>query len=109
MAGGEVTLAPQRRSVIFEVGVRLVFHTMLVFSLFLLFSGHNAPGGGFTGGLVAGVALIVRYLAGGRFELAAATPSTRATSSAAACSWPPAPGWSRCSSAGRSCRARWWT
>ncbi|UNX54675.1 Na+/H+ antiporter subunit A [Georgenia sp. TF02-10] len=71
---GEVTLAPQRRSVIFEVGVRLVFHTMLVFSLFLLFSGHNAPGGGFTGGLVAGVALIVRYLAGGRFELAAATP-----------------------------------
>ncbi|MPV38291.1 Na+/H+ antiporter subunit A [Georgenia subflava] len=68
------TLAPQRRSVIFEVGTRLVFHTMLVFSLFLLFAGHNAPGGGFSGGLVAGIALTVRYLAGGRYELAEAAP-----------------------------------
>jgi multicomponent Na+:H+ antiporter subunit A len=68
------TVAPQRRSVIFEVGTRMVFHTMLVFSLFLLFSGHNAPGGGFAGGLVAGIALTVRYLAGGRYELGEAAP-----------------------------------
>ncbi|MFC4554618.1 Na+/H+ antiporter subunit A [Georgenia faecalis] len=71
---GGATLAPQRRSVIFEVGTRLVFHTMLVFSLYLLFAGHNAPGGGFAGGLVAGVALTVRYLAGGRYELGEAMP-----------------------------------
>ncbi|RPF26551.1 Na+/H+ antiporter subunit A [Georgenia muralis] len=71
---GDATLAPQRRSVIFEVGTRLVFHTLIVFSLFLLFSGHNAPGGGFAGGLVAGTALIVRYLAGGRYELGEAAP-----------------------------------
>lgn len=53
---------------------RLVFHTVVVFSLYLLFSGHNAPGGGFAGGLVASLALAVRYLAGGRYELADAAP-----------------------------------
>ena len=68
------TLAPQRRSVIFEVVVRLLFHTMVVYSVFLLFSGHNAPGGGFAAGLVTGIALIVRYLAGGRYELGEAAP-----------------------------------
>ena len=68
------TLAPQRRSVIFEVVVRLLFQTMIVYSLFLLFSGHNAPGGGFAAGLVVGIALTVRYLAGGRYELGEAAP-----------------------------------
>ena len=65
-------LEPRRRSIILEVGARIVFPTLVVFSLFLLFAGHNAPGGGFAGGLVAGIALVVRYLAGGRHELAAA-------------------------------------
>jgi multicomponent Na+:H+ antiporter subunit A len=68
------TLAPQRRSVIFEVVVRLLFHTMIVYSAFLLFSGHNQPGGGFAAGLVTGIALAVRYLAGGRYELGEAAP-----------------------------------
>jgi multicomponent Na+:H+ antiporter subunit A len=68
------TLAPQRRSVIFEVVTRVLFHAMVVFALFLLFSGHNAPGGGFAAGLVVGIALIVRYLAGGRYELGEAAP-----------------------------------
>jgi multicomponent Na+:H+ antiporter subunit A len=68
------TLAPVRRSVMVEIGARLIFHTLLLFALFLLFSGHNAPGGGFAAGMTAGIALIVRYLAGGRFELAEAMP-----------------------------------
>ncbi|MGC5627607.1 Na+/H+ antiporter subunit A [Georgenia sp. Z1344] len=68
------TLAPVRRSVMFEIGARLIFHTLIIYALFLLFSGHNAPGGGFAGGIAAGIALIVRYLAGGRFELAEAVP-----------------------------------
>ncbi|WP_029068140.1 Na+/H+ antiporter subunit A [Jonesia quinghaiensis] len=68
------TLAPQRRSIIFEVVARLLFHSMIIFALFLLFSGHNAPGGGFAAGLVVGIALIVRYLAGGRYELGEAAP-----------------------------------
>lgn len=67
-------LAPERRSVIFEVVTRLIFHTIVVFSVYLVFSGHNAPGGGFAGGLVAGLALVVRYLAGGRYELNEAAP-----------------------------------
>ena len=68
------TLAPERRSVIFEVVARLLFHPILVLSLYLLFCAENLPGGGFTAGLVAGLALAVRYLAGGRYELAAAAP-----------------------------------
>ena len=68
------TLAPERRSIIFEVVTRLVFHTIVVFSIYLLFSGHNNPGGGFAAGLVTGLALMVRYLAGGRYELDEAAP-----------------------------------
>ncbi|WP_445155921.1 Na+/H+ antiporter subunit A [Arthrobacter sp. Hor0625] len=68
------TLAPERRSIIFEVVTRLVFHSMIVFSIYLLLAGHNLPGGGFAGGLTAGLALTIRYLAGGRFELREATP-----------------------------------
>jgi multicomponent Na+:H+ antiporter subunit A len=63
-----------RRSVILETSVRLVFHTVLVFGLYLLFAGHNQPGGGFVGGLVAGSAFVLRYVAGGRAELRAAVP-----------------------------------
>lgn len=68
------TLAPERRSIIFEVVTRLIFHSMIVFSVYLLLAGHNLPGGGFAGGLTAGLALTIRYLAGGRFELREATP-----------------------------------
>jgi multicomponent Na+:H+ antiporter subunit A len=73
LPGGR-TLPPERRSVIFEVVTRLVFHTIVVFSIYLLFSGHNNPGGGFAAGLVTGLALVVRYLAGGRYELDEAAP-----------------------------------
>jgi len=64
----------RRQSVILQVVARLVFYPIVLFSIFLLFSGHNAPGGGFAGGLVAGLALAVRYLAGGQPELRAAAP-----------------------------------
>ncbi|GAA4724293.1 multicomponent Na+:H+ antiporter subunit A [Promicromonospora umidemergens] len=68
------TLDPDQRSVLFEVLTRVLFYPMILFALFLLFSGHNAPGGGFAAGLVAGLALAVRYLAGGRYELGEAAP-----------------------------------
>jgi multicomponent Na+:H+ antiporter subunit A len=57
-----------------EVAARLLFPSILVLSLYLLFSGHDRPGGGFAGGLVAGEAFVLRYLAGGSWELAVATP-----------------------------------
>ncbi|MBF6619331.1 MAG: Na+/H+ antiporter subunit A [Patulibacter sp.] len=70
----ENTLAPERRSIMFEVVVRLIFHAILVVSVYLLIIGHDLPGGGFAAGMVAGLALIVRYLAGGRYELGEAAP-----------------------------------
>lgn len=68
------TLVPERRSVIFEIVTRLLFHTVIVFSVYLILSGHNAPGGGFAAGLMTGLALMVRYLAAGRYELDDAAP-----------------------------------
>ena len=63
-----------RRSAVLEVVTRLVFHSMLVWSLFVLLVGHDEPGGGFAGGLIATLALTVRYLAGEGDELRAAAP-----------------------------------
>jgi multicomponent Na+:H+ antiporter subunit A len=71
---GTEQLSPIKRSIIFEVITRLLFPVMILTSLFFLFSGHNNPGGGFAGGLVAGLALTIRYLAGGRYELDEAAP-----------------------------------
>jgi multicomponent Na+:H+ antiporter subunit A len=68
------TISPRNRSILLEVLVRLLFHPAIVVSVYLLFVGHNAPGGGFAGGLVAGLALVARYLAGGRYELGEALP-----------------------------------
>lgn len=69
------TQSARNRSILIEVLVRLLFHPAIIVSLFLLFAGHNAPGGGFAGGLLAGLALVGRYLAGGRYELGEAAPA----------------------------------
>ncbi|WP_144764766.1 Na+/H+ antiporter subunit A [Curtobacterium sp. 9128] len=65
---------PTGRSALLDIVVRLLFHGLIVLSVYLLFAGHNAAGGGFAGGLVAGIALAARYLAGGPAELGAAAP-----------------------------------
>jgi multicomponent Na+:H+ antiporter subunit A len=62
------------RSMVLQITTRLVFPTIMVLSVYFFFSGHNAPGGGFAGGLTAGLALTLRYLAGGRYELGEALP-----------------------------------
>ena len=64
-------LLPENRSIVLEVVVRLIFHALIIVSIYLLLAGHNSPGGGFAAGLVAGLALVARYLAGGRHELGA--------------------------------------
>ncbi|MGO1165594.1 MAG: Na+/H+ antiporter subunit A [Janibacter sp.] len=68
------SLPKERRSVILETATRLVFHVMIALSLYLLFAGHNQPGGGFAAGLALGLALLARYLAGGAHELDRAAP-----------------------------------
>ncbi|WP_341995339.1 Na+/H+ antiporter subunit A [Microbacterium sp. LWH7-1.2] len=74
LVGGQ-RVRPENRSIMLEVIVRILFHTIIIVSLYLLFAGHNLPGGGFAGGLVAGMALVMRYVAGGRYELGAAAPT----------------------------------
>lgn len=61
-------------SPLLEMMTRLLFPVMMLVSVYLLMVGHNLPGGGFAGALVAGIALAIRYLAGGRAELAEAIP-----------------------------------
>jgi multicomponent Na+:H+ antiporter subunit A len=73
LRGGQA-LSPVRRSIVFEVVTRVLFPVMILISVYLLIAGHNAPGGGFAGGLVAGMALIIRYLAAGSEELNEAAP-----------------------------------
>ncbi|GAA1347178.1 Na+/H+ antiporter subunit A [Falsarthrobacter nasiphocae] len=73
------TLDSGSRSIMLEVVVRIVFHTLIIVSVYLLVAGHNAPGGGFAAGLMAGLALAVRYFAGGRYELYEAMPISAGT------------------------------
>jgi len=62
-----------KRVLVVDVSVRVLFHTVLVGSLYLLFVRHNRPGGGFVGGLVAGAAIALRFIAGGLTEVRALT------------------------------------
>ncbi len=58
-------MKPQRDSAILDAGITVASGPILVFSLFLLAAGHNQPGGGFAGGLVAGVAVLLAWAGGG--------------------------------------------
>ena len=62
------------RQIMVDVVTRLLFPSMMLLSLYFFFSGHNAPGGGFAGGLVAALAFTLRYLAGGYKEIEDALP-----------------------------------
>jgi multicomponent Na+:H+ antiporter subunit A len=63
------TSAPPPRLAFVDVSVQVVFPIVLLTSLWLLFAGHNQPGGGFVGGLLAGSAITLRYIAGGIDEV----------------------------------------
>ena len=53
------------RSPVVDASVRLLFASIGVLSLYFLFAGHNQPGGGFVGGLTAGAAISLVFVAGG--------------------------------------------
>src|SRR5690606_7534569 len=57
------------RLIFVDVSVRFIFPLIMIASLWLLFAGHNQPGGGFAGGLLAGAAIAMRYIAGGIDEV----------------------------------------
>ena len=52
-------------SVILSTASRYLLPLMLIFSFFLLLRGHNEPGGGFVGGLVAAAAYALYLIANG--------------------------------------------
>lgn len=54
-----------KRSTVLTTTVNGITPIVLAFSIFLTLRGHNAPGGGFSGGLVMGSAVVLRYLASG--------------------------------------------
>ncbi len=59
------------QSVILSTATRILMPMLLLFSAFILFRGHNLPGGGFIGGLVASATFILHsYTYGVRSTLA---------------------------------------
>jgi multisubunit Na+/H+ antiporter MnhB subunit len=58
-----------RRSVILDEADRWLVPVILMVSVYITFRGHNAPGGGFAGGLIAGAAFVLRFLAGGPLRI----------------------------------------
>src|SRR5690606_18442002 len=57
--GGRMT------SLIFRTIAPLLVVVMLVFSVFVMLRGHNEPGGGFIGGLIAAAAIAIYGIAAG--------------------------------------------
>lgn len=53
------------RSVILQTATRFMLVLLVLFSVFILLRGHNEPGGGFIGGLLAAAALALHGLAYG--------------------------------------------
>jgi multicomponent Na+:H+ antiporter subunit B len=55
-------------SLVLRVSTRFMLPLLLLFSVFLLLGGHNEPGGGFSGGLVASSAFVLYGFAFGAPE-----------------------------------------
>lgn len=53
------------KSLILATGARLMIGLFLIFSVYMLLRGHNAPGGGFIGGLVAAAGFVLYTFATG--------------------------------------------
>ncbi|MBC7347896.1 MAG: Na(+)/H(+) antiporter subunit B [Clostridia bacterium] len=51
------------QDLIFRTIARQALYIIMAFSLFLMFRGHNLPGGGFIAGLGTAAAIVVQYLA----------------------------------------------
>jgi len=56
-------------SLILRTSSRLVLPAAMIFSIYILLRGHNEPGGGFIGGLIAAAGIAVHALPRGRESL----------------------------------------
>ena len=61
----QTALLPEGDGMIPAVLVRLLLPMALMISMYFLMRGHNAPGGGFVGGLVFATAIILQYIVSG--------------------------------------------
>lgn len=57
-----------KKSIIFQAAVRVLFPLIILISLFIFWRGHNLPGGGFIGGLVASCGFLIVALSFGSEE-----------------------------------------
>ena len=53
------------KSIILIAGTRLLVALLLVFSVYMLWRGHNEPGGGFIGGLIGATGFVLYAIACG--------------------------------------------
>jgi multicomponent K+:H+ antiporter subunit A len=63
---GQPMMPPGQISMILALSSRLLMPFVLLVAVFLFLRGHNEPGGGFIGGLVLGIGLILQYIANGQ-------------------------------------------
>jgi multicomponent Na+:H+ antiporter subunit B len=61
-------------SLILRSTARVLLPLLLLFSIYLLLRGHNEPGGGFIGGLLASIAVILQLIARGAREIQSLLP-----------------------------------
>jgi multicomponent K+:H+ antiporter subunit A len=68
------SLRPATSPLLFVVTARWLLPLALAVSVFVLFRGHNEPGGGFVGGLIVSVALVMQQMARGAAWTTARVP-----------------------------------
>lgn len=61
-------------SILVRTAIKLIFPLVLIFAAYTALKGHNEPGGGFIGGLMAAVAFLLFRMANGRDALVKLMP-----------------------------------
>ena len=61
-------------SILLNSVARIILPPALLIAAYLLFRGHNLPGGGFIAGLLTAAAFVLQYVAAGREQVARSLP-----------------------------------
>ena len=62
------------RSILLQTIARIIMPPALLYAAYILFRGHNLPGGGFCAGLMTAAAIILQYVARQRREVEESMP-----------------------------------